>query len=68
MGRKYCAFLLDPEIIKEKSGMDIENLLICLITIRENSTNHISTDIIEWINRAEKKIVREYSSLLKGTG
>ena len=66
-GRKYCAFLLDPERIKEEVGMDIGNMLVCLVTIRENSTNRISTDIIEWISRAENRIVKEYCRLLKGT-
>lgn len=67
-GRKYCAFLLDSEELKEKSGMEIDNKYVCLVTIRENSTNQISSDILEWIARAEKRIVKEYCNLLKGAG
>ncbi len=62
-GRKYCAFIIDSD---EDDEQDVNRKLICLVTIRENNTNQISADILEWIVRAENKITNQYHRNMKG--
>lgn len=57
-GRKYCAFVLNPD---DLNGIENQNcLIICLVIIRENETKKITGDIQDWISSAEKKISKTY--------
>ncbi len=57
IGRKYCAFLLGTP--------NIEDELLCLVTIKESNSANISGDIIGWIDRTEKKMINNISDIMK---
>lgn len=62
IGRKYCAFMLNADDLDNRN----ETNTLILVAIRENNTNQISEDIIDWITRIERQIIYAYREMRKG--
>lgn len=57
-GRKYCAFVLDSS---QSPVPNLEELVVCLVSIKEGSGDEISASIIEWISKMERQVTQAYN-------